>query len=161
MAHPAHAHGHHEEHGSLSTYVTVFVALLILSLGLVAPAAAADPSITIHARLCPAGQPTTDIFTDCHPFAAEAGTRFKIDSGASKAIASNGNVTFGGLSSDRHVVRRTAGQGPNEFLHERVFCTWKDGTSKEIIPSSNGNFVVSLPGQSVTCDVYLIPESAA
>ena len=31
MAHPAHAHGHHEEHGSLSTYVSVFVALLILT----------------------------------------------------------------------------------------------------------------------------------
>ena len=31
MAHPAHAHGHHEEHGSLSTYISVFVALLILT----------------------------------------------------------------------------------------------------------------------------------
>lgn len=29
MAHPA--HGHHEEHGSLSTYISVFVALLILT----------------------------------------------------------------------------------------------------------------------------------
>src|SRR3954466_14048744 len=30
MAHPA--HGHHEEHGSLTTYISVFVALLILTI---------------------------------------------------------------------------------------------------------------------------------
>lgn len=31
MAQSAHAHGHHEEHGSLSTYIAVFVGLLILT----------------------------------------------------------------------------------------------------------------------------------
>jgi uncharacterized protein (DUF2141 family) len=143
--------------------VTTFIALLTIAavgLGFFAQSAsAATYSVTVHARLCPQGQPTTDIFTDCHGY-GQSDQTFRVDSGAAQTVAANGNVTFTGLAAGSHVVRRVAGQGPNEFLHERVFCLWKDGTQAEIIPSANGNFVVSLAGGSVTCDVYLIPESA-
>ena len=137
---------------------------VIMALGLAlhtSPVSAATYSITIHARLCPAGQPTTDIFKDCHGHKADADTHFQIDyNGNPHAINTHGNLTFSRLSAGSHVVRRTEGQGPNEFLRERVFCLWKDGTSKEIIPSRNGNFVVTLTSGSVTCDVYLVPIAA-
>ncbi len=139
----------------------VFAGLLALSLGLTAaPVSAATYSITIHARVCPDGQPTTNIFTDCHPYAAESDTRFRIDSGGAKFIAENGNVTFGGQAAGTHVVRRIAGQGPDGVnFTERVWCVWKNGVTKEIIPSTNGNFVLTISAAtgSATCDVYLIP----
>jgi hypothetical protein len=136
-------------------------ALLLLSVGFTAaPVSAATYSITIHARVCPDGQPTTDIFKDCHPYAAAANTRFRIDSGVAKYVAANGNVTFGGQTASKHVVRRIEGLGPDGVNYkQRVWCKPKYGVTKEIIPSTNGNFVLTLTaaGGSVTCDVYLIP----
>lgn len=138
----------------------VFAVALLFSMGFAAmPASAATYSITLHARVCPVGQPTTSIFKNCHPYAAENDTRFRIDSGVAKYIADNGNVTFGGQTAARHVVRRIAGQGPDENFTQRVYCVFKNGVTKQITPSTNGNFVLTITAASgsATCDIYLIP----
>lgn len=138
----------------------VFAGLLAISLGFsAAPVSAATYSITIHARVCPEGQPTTNVFKDCHPFAAEAGTRFRIDSGPAKYVALNGNVTFGGQTAAKHVVRRIEGPSVADGYSEQVYCIFKNGVTKRITPSTNGNFVLTLTAASgsATCDVYLIP----
>lgn len=146
---------------SIRLVFLVCATLLVLSVGFsAAPVSAATYSITVHARVCPDGQPTTDIFKDCHPYAADNDTRFRIDSGPAKYVAYNGNVTFGGQTAARHVVRRIQGLGPDGVTYtQRVWCKAKYGVTREIIPSSNGNFVLTLTaaGGSATCDVYLIP----
>jgi hypothetical protein len=138
----------------------VIALLVVFSMGFASmPASAATYSITLHARVCPVGQPTTNIFTNCHPYAAAGDTRFRIDSGVAKFVAANGNVTFGGQLAARHVVRRIGGQGPDAHFTQRVYCLFKNGVTKQITPSTNGNFVLTITAASgsATCDIYLIP----
>ena len=144
------------------------LAVFAIMLGIVAaPASAAtyNASVTIHARLCPTGGPTTDIFKDCHGTPAWPGTAFKINNHGSKAINSSGNVTFYGLSAATRTVTQTAGYGPNEFLKVRAYCG-ADGAKAVEVPvkadSSNPNAHFSFKlnaGEKVTCDYYFIPES--
>jgi hypothetical protein len=152
---------------SRTLLVGLFAALALMLGVTVAPASAATytASVTIHARLCPTGGPTTDIFTDCHPHPAWAGTKFKINNKSSKAINSAGNVTFSGLGAGYRTVTETAGYQPNEFLHVRVFCSADGGAAVELPISQSGglaHFSFWLDaGSHVTCDYYFIPESAA
>lgn len=122
--------------------------------------AAGTATLTLHVRLCPLGQPTTDLFTDCHPYPAPRGDRFDVEGGGSKKIGLDGNTSFGGLSAGTHLVKQTGGQFANEFLHERVFCSTNGGAANEIDVVPGGDFWVSLTaGQKTTCDIYFIPES--
>ena len=98
-----------------------------------APASAAtyNASVTIHARLCPTGGPTTDIFIDCHSHPAWTGTAYKINGHGSKVINGSGNVTFSGLGAATRTITQTAGFQPNKSLHVRAFCSANGGAAKE------------------------------
>jgi len=130
-----------------------------------ASAAASTSSVTIHARLCPTGGPTHDIFTDCHPHPAWAGTAYKINGHGSKTINGSGNLTFSGLGSANRTITQTAGYEPNEFLKVRAFCSADGGTAVEVPVKSTSSeprahFSFFLNANShVTCDVYFIPVS--
>jgi hypothetical protein len=146
------------------------LAVFAIMLGIAAaPASAAsyNASVTIHARLCPTGGPTIDIFTECHPHPAWAGTAYRINGHGSKVINSSGNVTFSGLGAATRTITQTAGYQPNEFLHVRAFCSADGGAANEVAvksTSSNPNAHFSFylnAGSHVTCDVYFIPESGA
>jgi len=153
--------------------VTIFLELLAvfaIMLGIAAtPASAAtyNASVTIHARLCPTGGPTTAIFIDSHPHPAWAGTAYKINGHGSKVINGSGNVTFSGLGAATRTITQTAGFQPNEFLHVRAFCSADGGAAKEVSVTSsssnpNAHFSFYLnAGSHVTCNVYFIPESGA
>ncbi len=144
------------------------LAAFAIMLGIVAaPASAAtyNASVTIHARLCPVGGPTHDIFTDCHSHPAWPGTAFKINNHGSKVINSSGNVTFSGLGAATRTVTQTAGNQPNEFLKIRAYCSADGAVGYEVIVKSdagnpNAHFSFQLTaGSHVTCDVYFLPES--
>lgn len=121
-------------------------------------------SITIHSRLCPLGGPTTDIFTDCHPHPA-TDEAFRVNLHSSQWVNSSGNTTFSGLGSGTRTVWLSIGDQPNEFLHERVFCSADGAPAHELAISTSGglaHFSFWLGGSSnVTCDYYFIPESGA
>jgi hypothetical protein len=144
--------------------VLLFVAIVVAgALGVSSGArvdAAGSASLTLHARQCPAGEPTTNIFTDCHPYPASRSDAFEVEGGPNKQVDRHGNATFTALSAGHHIVQQTAGRMPNEFLHERVFCSRNGGAAKELSVAPWGDFVVSLKaGDQVICDVYFIPES--
>ncbi|HEY7032976.1 MAG TPA: hypothetical protein VH482_16645 [Thermomicrobiales bacterium] len=129
-------------------------------------AAAATGSITLHVRLCPAGQPTTDIFTDCHSHLAGADVAFKINGHGSKTVNSRGNIKFSGLTGGTRTITQTGGQTPNEFLHMRAFCsvpsTGEKATEHGVGTDSLGRafFRYRLAtGAQAVCDVYFVPES--
>lgn len=150
------------------TLIVSLLAAVAIMLGVAsAPASAAtyNASVTIHARLCPTGGPTTDIFTDCHPHPAFAGTAFMINGHGSRAINSSGNVTFSYLGAATRTVTQTAGYQPNEFLKVRVFCSADGGRAVELpvtanssAPNAHFSFYLNA-GSQVTCDYYFIPES--
>lgn len=156
----------------MKTRIRVFLvsslAALALLLGAIsAPVSAAtfNSSVTIHARLCPTGGPTHDIFTDCHGNPAWPGTKFKINNKSSKTINSAGNVTFSGLGAATRTVTQTAGYQPNEFLKVRAFCSANGGVAVEVpvtasssSPDAHFSFVLGA-NSHVTCDYYFIPES--
>lgn len=147
--------------------ISSFAIAAVLLGAAAAPASAAtyNSSVTIHARLCPTGGPTHDIFTDCHPHPASPGTAYKINGHGSKTINGSGNLTFSGLGSATRTITQTAGYEPNEFLKVRAFCGADGGTAVEVPVSSSSaepraHFSFFLGVNShVTCDVYFIPES--
>ena len=147
--------------------VSTFAIVAVMFGVVVAPASAAsyNSSVTIHARLCPTGGPTHDIFTDCHPHAAWAGTAYKINNHGSKTINGSGNLTFSSLGAGNRTITQTGGYESNEFLKVRAFCSADGGAAVEVPVKSNSaepraHFSFFLQANShVTCDVYFIPES--
>lgn len=123
-------------------------------------AAAGTMTVTLHVRQCPAGQPTTDLFTDCHPYPGPRGDKFAIDNGSGKRINSQGNVTFT-VSAGGHAVHQTAGIFATEILSERIFCARNSGAAFEESDMWNHDFVVAgESGDTVVCDLYFIPLSS-
>ena len=147
--------------------VSSLAAVAVLLEVAAAPISAATytSTVTIHARLCPTGGPSTDIFTGCHPYKAWSGTAYKINHHGSKVVDGSGNLTFSGLGAATRTVTQTAGYQPNEFLKVRAFCSADGGDATEVpveanSANPNARFSFALGANSdVTCDVYFIPES--
>jgi hypothetical protein len=146
--------------------LTILPALALLATALFAfsaPAGAAETgTITIHSRLCPAGQPTTDIFANCHSHLPAILTSYTIDGGAAQAVGVNGNLSISLLVAGAHEIAQADGV-PLDFAHLRVFC--KDetaaGPTTEIAVNVQKFTVNAVAGHEVICDVYTIPENAS
>lgn len=140
------------------------LAMLAALLLVAAPAGAQTTTgtITIHSRLCPAGQPTTDIFTDCHSHLPEIATSYSIDGGAAQAVGADGNTAFTDVTAGAHEIAQVDGV-PLDFAHLRVFCsTQGDNTgAAEVTVDVNKFSVDAVAGANVICDVYTIPENAS
>jgi hypothetical protein len=148
-----------------SSFLAVLFAVAAVLLATAGPAAAANTGrIILHVRQCPPGQPTVDIFTDCHSHPAPADTAFKINGHASKFVSSQGNIKFDRLGAGTRTLTLTSGQQPNEFLRMRVYCSDRGTDNPAVeLPVHTGPqayFQVHLAaGQYILCDVYFIPES--
>jgi hypothetical protein len=140
--------------------LAVMAALLAFSGG--AGAQAGTGTITIHSRLCPAGQPTTDIFTDCHSHLPTIATSYSLDGGAAQPVGASGNLSFTGLAAGAHEIAQVDGV-PLDFAHLRVFCS--NNTTKsavtELAVAVNKFSVSAVAGDEIICDVYTIPENAS
>lgn len=128
--------------------------------------AAGTASITIHARQCPAGQPTTDIFTDCHGFPADPITTFRLNGHGAKTVNDRGNLRYSNLTAGTRTITLVSDNQPFEFLHLRVFCSVPSTgvppveKAVRINDQEQASFRYALKaGQQVVCDVYFIPES--
>src|SRR5262245_9187914 len=122
-------------------------------------AAASSTTLTLHARRCPLGQPTTDIFTDCHGHPASSKNTYSVDGGASKQVNASGNVGFT-VGAGGHTVTQTGGQFTNELLHERIYCSRNGGAAKVLSVGADSRFAITLKaGDQAVCDLYYIPES--
>jgi hypothetical protein len=143
--------------------------LLTLSFAVLAlpgSAAAGTASITIHARYCPAGEPTTDIFADCHGFPADPITTFKLNGHGPKTVNSRGNLRYSNLTAGTRTITLVSENQPFEFVHLRVWCsvpsTGVPAVEKAVRINDLGQayFRYALKaGQQVVCDVYWIFES--
>lgn len=140
------------------------LAMLAALLVIAAPAGAqaTTGTITIHSRLCPVGQPTTDIFTDCHSHLPTVTTSYSIDGGAAQTVGANGNTAFTGVSAGAHEIAQVDGV-PLDFAHLRVFCSNNtDGSAAtELSVSVNKFSVDAVAGANIICDVYTIQENAS
>jgi hypothetical protein len=128
--------------------------------------AAGTASITIHARQCPVGEPTTDIFADCHGFPADPITTFRLNGHGAKTINDRGNLKYSNLTAGTRTITLVSDNQPFEFLHLRVYCsvpsTGAPAVEKtvQINDQQQAYFRYALKaGQQVVCDVYFIPES--
>jgi hypothetical protein len=126
-------------------------------------ASAADTgTITLHSRLCPNGQPTSDIFTDCHGHLPTIATTYSLDGGAAQAVGADGNLSFTDLAAGSHEIAQQDGV-PLDFAHLRVFCS--DQTTgdpaKEVAVDVNSFSVKAVAGDEIVCDVYTIGEDAS
>lgn len=119
-------------------------------------------TITIHSRLCPAGQPTGDIFTDCHSHLPTITTSYSIDGGAAQTVGADGNTSFTGLAAGAHEIAQVDGV-PLDFAHLRAFCS--DTTTGSAVTEETVNVntfsVSAVAGDTIVCDVYTIPENAS
>ena len=124
--------------------------------------AAATGTITIHSRTCPAGQPTTDIFTDCHSHLPLVTTSYSIDGGAAQTVGADGNLSFTGLAAGAHTIAQVDG-APLDFAHLRAFASDVTAGSavKELAVNVNAFTVSAVAGDEIVVDVYTIPENAS
>ena len=125
-------------------------------------AAAGTATLEIHKRVCHNGEPQEDIFEECHQFPPEQEVRFRVDRGLARAVNSEGNVTFTGLTAGRHTVTETEGP-PLEFVELRVWCSvLGSGEPAKELETDGPSFVVELAaGERTICDVYAIPIDLA
>jgi hypothetical protein len=140
------------------------VAMLAALLLAAAPAGAqaTTGTITIHSRLCPAGQPTSDIFTDCHSHLPTIATSYSIDGGTAQTVGADGNTAFTDVAASAHEIAQVDGV-PLDFAHLRVFCSDETagGAATEATVDVNTFSVDAVAGDNVVCDVYTIPENAS
>lgn len=124
-----------------------------------ASAGANEGSVTIHKRVCPAGAPVSDIFTECHGNPPSQAFTFSADGGASAAVDGSGNLNFDALPAGTHEFTETEGI-PLEFVTLRVFCSNEaDGVATEVVATVNSFSVAVAGGDALTCDSYSIPEN--
>lgn len=139
--------------------------VLGLALGLLLAAAGRaaaqeTATLTVHSRICPAGEPTSDIFADCHGNVPAQTVSFSVDGGAAQDVGADGNVTFTGLAAGAHAVTQVDGP-PFDFVHLRVFCSVQGTTTEpaEEVAVDLNEFAVSLTaGAETVCDAYIIAE---
>ena len=123
-------------------------------------AAAADSAtLTLHKRICPAGQ-TGDIFTACHDNLPTQTVSFTVDDGAAQDVGADGNVTFTDLAAGTHAVAEVEGP-PLDAVNLRVWCSVQSPTVTdpvEIAVDLNAFDVTLGAGETVVCDVYNVAE---
>src|SRR4051812_40753098 len=79
---------------TLVSRIAAAAAILAALIAFSGSASAADTgTITLHSRLCPNGQPTSDIFTDCHSHLPTLTTTYSLDGGAAQAVGADGNLS--------------------------------------------------------------------
>lgn len=124
--------------------------------------AAATGTITIHSRTCPAGQPTTNIFTDCHSHLPVVTTSYSIDGGPAQTVGADGNLSFTGLAAGAHAIVQTEG-APLDVAHLRAFASDVTAGSAvaELTVTVNAFSVTAVAGDEVVVDVYTIAENAS
>lgn len=117
-------------------------------------------SLTIHARLCPAGGPTTDIFAECHGTPVPAGwnVAFRIHHRPPQAPDSRGNVVFRHLAAGPHLLVQVGGPDP-ATVRVRVWCSaaGPGAAFREL----RGHTVPMDSGDRMVCDWYFIPVRGA
>jgi hypothetical protein len=149
----------------LAIAVIAVTAISVIGSASPADAALARGSIMIHSRVCPLDLPPGSmLFDDCHSHPGPSGAEFTVDNRVPKAIAANGNVSFGRVTAGDHLITLTADWQPNEFLGMRAFCSNSVGGSgiheATILRGDQAQFWVRVgAGSQLTCDVYFIPES--
>ena len=129
-------------------------AVICDSFGVVAPAvtpASATGTLTVHKRVCASGQPVNDIFTDCHDnLDGVSGVVQLTAGGVSQTVGDSGNVSWTLDDGTYDVAEDVSVAGA---VSSRVFCSVDDGSAAEV-SSSNGDFSVTIAGDSVICDSY-------
>jgi hypothetical protein len=104
-------------------------------------------SLTIHARVCPNGDPTTNIFAACHANPLRTTVKFGIDSRGARSLDSHGNIRFRELDAGGHRLY-LSGSLDNE-AHVRIRCTR--------LGEITGSMTVRLrDDEQMTCDFYVI-----
>jgi hypothetical protein len=156
-------HNGHSLRSALAGVLLAFAAVLLATAG---PAAAETSTarVILPVRQCPVGEPTVDIFEDCHSHLAPTDTTFRINGHASRTVSDQGNIKFDRLKSGTRTITLTSDQQPNEFLKLRVFCSDRgtDDPAVELTVKTGDQayFKIGLTeGQRVLCDVYFVPES--
>jgi hypothetical protein len=121
--------------------------------GVVPPAVPTTGTLTIHARVCAVGQPTTDIFTDCHGNTdGSAGVaQFSVDAANTGTVDASGNISWTDVPNGAHAV--TEDVSPAGTKATRVFCSSNGGTATEVA-NTDGDFSVTINGDDVVCDSY-------
>jgi hypothetical protein len=103
-------------------------------------------TLTIHARACPHGVPTTDLFAACHGHPLTSATTFGVDARRPRSLDGSGNVSFHELAGGDHVLRASGVVGNHTAV--RLFCTGVGEVADAVIHLE--------PGAHVTCDYYVI-----
>jgi hypothetical protein len=113
-------------------------------------------TLVVHARLCPVGGPTTDIYTECHgtPVPAAWGVTFRVHHRPLQAPDARGNVVLLNLAEGNHLVVQAGGPGAAS-VRVRIWC----GVSGSGVPAHElRSRTVHLQGGVTTvCDWYFIP----
>ena len=136
-------------------------AVLALLAGTVAPctASAGGPgraTLIIHARLCPVGGPTTDIFAECHgtPVPAEWGVTFRVHHRTPQSPDARGNVVSSNLAEGYHRVVQAGGSGAAS-VRVRILCR-VPGSGKPA-RELRSRTVHLRASERTVCDWYFIP----
>lgn len=144
------------------TALVVFAAGFLLLAAGSANAQETTGTITIHSRICLNGEPTSDIFTECHDSLPTQTTSYSIDGGTAQVVDASGNLSFTDLAAGPYEIAQVDGV-PLDFAHLRVFCSdvTAGGEVEEIAVSVQKFTVNAVAGDEVVCDVYTIPENAS
>lgn len=142
------------------TALVVFAAGFLLLAAGSASGQETNGTITIHSRICLNGEPTSDIFTECHDNLPTQTTSYSIDGGAEQVVDASGNLSFTGLAAGPYEIAQVEGV-PLDFAHLRVFCSdvTAGGEVEEISVSVQKFTVYAVAGDEIVCDVYTIPEN--
>jgi hypothetical protein len=122
--------------------------------GVVEPTVPDTGSLTIHKRVCAAGQPTTDIFTDCHGNVDGAEGIMITADGVPQTVGADGNLTWTDIPNG--TISVTEDTSPAGAKSSRVFCSTDDGSTSNEVASTNGNFSVTINGNDIICDSYTL-----
>ena len=122
--------------------------------------AAAKGELEIHKRVCPNGEPTGDIFQQCHGFPPQQPVSFTVNGGTAKFVDEQGNVIFSDLAAGDQAVQLTEGP-PLEAVRLAIWCSVQGSNNAPFQVQPNGpNFTVSVgQGEHVICDVYDIGQN--
>jgi hypothetical protein len=142
-----------------SAVLGIFIAVTLLLSQAQAGLAQTTGTIEIHKRLCPAGQPTGDIFEDCHDNLVDQTVSFSLDGGAAASVGADGNLVFTDVAAGSHAISEVEGP-PLEFVSLLVYCSVQDDDPEVFQVTTDGpNFSVDLEeGQYLVCDVYNLAE---
>lgn len=140
----------------LALLVAVAVLGVSLAPGTAMAGGAGRGTLVIHARLCPVGGPTTDIFAECHgtPVPAAWGVTFRVHHRTPLTPDARGNVVFLNLAEGDHLVLQASGPGALS-VWTRVWCGVPG--SGEPARELRSHKVHVTGGKRTVCDWYFIP----